>query len=538
MGCMRNADPVLCPLSALAFYFFFRWGRDGAEEFPSLRQPEDYYDLAALPGSIKVPARPLSDHTQRDWLDKMYRSVGITKRIAHLPRRQSVRHAELIGVPETQNRRAGRWSTDAMTGAYLSQLPRQFMRSSAGWPQEGKAYSLPRAQELPDEALCSRIWPEVDLWMKRMESFHPDRDDNEVVQLDLAGTGFLRLLRALRVILLQDSVILRKQFPLHPLWKDSLFNCPEYLRFAKRAERSAANAVTPAELTMRQYWPVQEAVAKLRYDATMSVLQGVQMQIGEVLERLGQMERSAAAFAPIWIQQSGTGIWMGPAGLAHQPYPHYPPCPLPLPPHDAPAALPRPARPALSPTAATTAAPAPAPPPASTPVSAPASPPASIPTPTPTPAPASTPPPPASAPPPPWPLLPPPPPPPAPAAPPAAAAAAAAEGPFILDPQAPARPYKMLRGSDSVFQLWTEWTFGLMCGPSIEALNRCWGARWRVGSEAMFYSRRNKVIAEIRRRVGNGTARDERQAVDQLEQLRGSRSLDWLCKHIDKLIDT
>jgi len=252
MGCMRNANPVICPLSALAFYFFYRWGRDGAEEFPSFRQPEDYYELAVIPGSIKVPGRPLSYRTQRDWLDKMFRAVGINaNEITHIERKQSVRHAELLGVPDTQNRRAGRWGTDVMTGVYLSQLPRQFMRSTAGWPQEGKAYFLPRAQELPEEALCSRIWPEVDLWLKRMESFHPDRDDNEVVRLDLAGTGFLRLLHELRVILLQDSVILRKQFPHHPLWKDSLFNCPEYLRFTKRAERASANAVTPAELTMR-----------------------------------------------------------------------------------------------------------------------------------------------------------------------------------------------------------------------------------------------------------------------------------------------
>ena len=56
--------------------------------------------------------------------------------------------------------------------------------------------------------------------------------------------------------------------------------------------------------------------------------------------------------------------------------------------------------------------------------------------------------------------------------------------------------------------------------------------RWRIGSgEAMFYSRRRRIINEIRRRVKAGTARDERQAVDQLEQLRGMRSLDWLCKN-------
>jgi hypothetical protein len=35
-----------------------------------------------------------------------------------------------------------------------------------------------------------------------MEAYYPDRADNEVVRLDLAGSGFLRLLGALRVILL------------------------------------------------------------------------------------------------------------------------------------------------------------------------------------------------------------------------------------------------------------------------------------------------------------------------------------------------
>ena len=64
MGCIRNADPILCPLSALAFYFFNRWGKDGALGFPSFRQPEDYYDLFVFPGSIKTPTRPLTYHTQ------------------------------------------------------------------------------------------------------------------------------------------------------------------------------------------------------------------------------------------------------------------------------------------------------------------------------------------------------------------------------------------------------------------------------------------------------------------------------------------
>jgi hypothetical protein len=50
-----------------------------------------------------------------------------------------------------------------MTGAYLSYLPREFMRSIAGHPKTGKGYFLPRAREVPGQALYSKIWPETDL---------------------------------------------------------------------------------------------------------------------------------------------------------------------------------------------------------------------------------------------------------------------------------------------------------------------------------------------------------------------------------------
>src|SRR2546421_2461757 len=76
MGCIRNADPIFCLLSALAFYFLYRWGRGGALGPSSFRQSEDYYNLFTLPGSIKMPARPLSYHTQVEWNRKMFQAVG------------------------------------------------------------------------------------------------------------------------------------------------------------------------------------------------------------------------------------------------------------------------------------------------------------------------------------------------------------------------------------------------------------------------------------------------------------------------------
>ena len=68
MGCMRNADPLF----AIAFLLSNRWGKDGAESFPSFPQPEDYYDLYVFPGSIKAPQRPLSYRTHFEWNKKMF----------------------------------------------------------------------------------------------------------------------------------------------------------------------------------------------------------------------------------------------------------------------------------------------------------------------------------------------------------------------------------------------------------------------------------------------------------------------------------
>ncbi len=460
MGCMRNADPILCSLSALAFYFFNRWGKQGAQEFPSFRQPEDYYNQYVFPGDVRMSERPLSYATQREWNKKMFDGVGIhSKEITHCPRKEAARHAELGGVKETQIRRAGRWNADALTGAYLSYLPREYMRAIAGWPKEGKGYFLPRAQEIPDETLCSKIWPEADVWLDHMESYHPSKEDNKVVRLDLAGSGFLRLLRVLRIVLLQDSVLLRKLFPQHPLWKDSLFSCEEYQQFAARVERSLANVIMPDELIMQKYWPAHEAVAKLRHEATISEINSAQQDIRQVSERLNQIERSSASFAspaPIWIQQGSTGVWIGSKGsgsIQQQLLPPLPPPPLP------------PSQESLASSS----------------------------------------------------LIEQPPPPPS---------------PFILDPEAPPKEYEMLRGSNSILQLWNEWTLGLAGGPSVEALDRCWGTGWRnTPKDAVFYGRRKKVIKEIQRRVRDGIARDIRQAIDQVEQLRGTRSLDWLCRY-------
>jgi hypothetical protein len=75
-------------------------------------------------------------------------------------------------------------------------------------------------------------------------------------QDDMAAQGFLRLLKQLRIILLQDSVILQKVFPGHPMWQDRIFVRDDYQEFSRQLEASLLCTETPQEIQLQQSVPI------------------------------------------------------------------------------------------------------------------------------------------------------------------------------------------------------------------------------------------------------------------------------------------
>ena len=104
---------------------------------------------------------------------------------------------------EGQIRRAGHWNTDSLTNAYLTHLPLKFVRGIAGFGQKGGSYYLPRAKILPPDSLVHSLWPWVDAWLAwfaggDLPAMGRKVDVSYEDQNDLAGQGFLRLLKELR----------------------------------------------------------------------------------------------------------------------------------------------------------------------------------------------------------------------------------------------------------------------------------------------------------------------------------------------------
>ena len=180
-------------------------------------------------------ARQMAYGTQLDWINKMFTGANVTSlKKTRVGRSQGAKLAELNGVNEGQIRRAGRWNSDALTSCCLTHLPRKFMRTMAGFsPSIQGSFYLLWAKTLPPQLLEQAVWPFADEWLAWFDSYansndggdedddvkngphiHAGESEDEADRRDLAAQGFIRLSKQLRIILLQDSAIMKHRLQL------------------------------------------------------------------------------------------------------------------------------------------------------------------------------------------------------------------------------------------------------------------------------------------------------------------------------------
>ena len=258
---VRHKNPLLCTLSQTAFYFFYRW--DVCHQpAPRFQRRTQWYTQHLLRG--KEPGAALSYEVMLEWINKVFKEAGLhALKKTHAGRKEGSQVAEMAGVGESEIRRAGHWNSDSMSTCYLSSISRPFVRGMAGFaPATMGNYYLPRAKVLPPTSLVHAVWPWVDQWLTWFAPHTdpapydlPALDGGDSERDDLAGQGFLRLLKELRTILLQDSVLLRKEFPQHPIWQHPVFAREDYLAFVKELQQSLAIPEPPEELRIQAVLP-------------------------------------------------------------------------------------------------------------------------------------------------------------------------------------------------------------------------------------------------------------------------------------------
>ncbi|KAJ5605348.1 short-chain dehydrogenase [Penicillium lagena] len=178
-------------------------------------------------------------------------------------------------------------------------------------------YYLPRAKIQPPDSLVRALWPWIDQWLAWFNSNDPtnepppseatgpeDRDD-------MAAQGFLQLLNQLRIILLQDSVLLQAQFPQHSMWDDPIFAREDYTTFAEQIRQSLLCTETPQEIQLRQTLPIiADSLIVLQKDIHQAVdLHGYQAheQLRKIAHQLQDLLSGQVTFAVRAIDTSTIG---------------------------------------------------------------------------------------------------------------------------------------------------------------------------------------------------------------------------------------
>jgi hypothetical protein len=285
-GILRHKDPVLCPLASLALYLFWRFDIDN-EAIPDFRHRSTWYRTRLIPGKQEED-NSLSYETQAVWVRRAFALANIhSSKVTHTMRGAAARIADAQGVPEDQLRRAGHWERGSMSTAYLSQLPREFMRVIAGFSRLPGNYHLRRAAVQPPKSLKRLIWPWVDSWLARYDACIMSGlsfADGGLDDCDLAGKSFLELLDWLRDILLQDAAVLQHQFPLFPLWSHPVFCHPDWRRFADNVLVAHNTAEEPMDMRIRKVLPDIEETLRSSREAVLSRVDLQSAQVNQTLQ--------------------------------------------------------------------------------------------------------------------------------------------------------------------------------------------------------------------------------------------------------------
>lgn len=186
-----------------------------------------------------------------------------------------------------------------MVDAYLSHLPKKFMRRVAGFTSEEGGYFLPRAQVVPPPELLQKIWPWVEEWEERFRkrSLRKTWEEGGLDEDDVAGQGFLALLCHLRVVLLQDLAVLQPDYPDLPFFQHEVFSMPSWIPYSEVVRAAVLDPEYSRSLLLEQVLPeVSHAVYNTR-DSLHHQAQHLHAALNVQLSALIQQMNNVAAIA-------------------------------------------------------------------------------------------------------------------------------------------------------------------------------------------------------------------------------------------------
>ncbi|KAE8246728.1 hypothetical protein A4X13_0g5650 [Tilletia indica] len=290
---MRNKDAAICPVAFLSIYLFSRFHVLGLPT-PDFTSSDKWYPLKLFRANKGTAAKAIGYDTQLDTINAAFKAAAIVGSAkTHLSRRSGAQMAELGGGEEGQVRRAGRLNAQVMELCYLSAVPREVLRVHAGFSKEGGNFFLARDIEVKEE-LLKKVFPWLDEWDAAIGS--GKLASGKRVETNIAARGFVRLLLRLRKVIVQDAVVLRKEFPKWYVWSHSLFSDPLFLQYERDANAVLDAAVSPDDRLQKTVPLIAESIDASTVNIQQTIASGF-VAVGARLDTFSHQQQ------PVQVEQ-------------------------------------------------------------------------------------------------------------------------------------------------------------------------------------------------------------------------------------------
>ena len=243
----------LCAWGSVAFYFFYGFMIEG-EEFSDFTTNENGYNIKVLKPAKAPRKEEMLYAAQNQSLHRAFTEVGVkSSHTTHAGRGSGARIAELNGASLDMIRRMGRWDSGSLENSYLTHFNREAIRICNGFPGPIGSFWLPRAGVEPPLELQEQVFPEIEGWHVRLND-----PDDAAYNSSGSALAFLYFMLKLRKLLLQGSVLMRKEDPANSIFKHRIFQSDAYKDFEIDVLAHIETTPTPASMILRDTMSIIE----------------------------------------------------------------------------------------------------------------------------------------------------------------------------------------------------------------------------------------------------------------------------------------
>jgi hypothetical protein len=192
------------------------------------------------------------------------------------------------------------------------------MRIAAGFSSSSGDYFLALTAHEPPLHLERQLWPWIEEWEPRFEARARRQSwvQGGLDEDDLAADGFLKLMRRLRTVLLQDLAVLQPRYPSLPFFAHAPFYGPDWDAFARLVQSDVATS-EPQSLLLQRALPELSSVLESTREAVLHNSNRLASRLEGRLEGVqGSLNALLQGQVPVTFTGSFTGYFGAPQGPA------------------------------------------------------------------------------------------------------------------------------------------------------------------------------------------------------------------------------